>query len=245
MKTTRFFPRLLAVALFAVAWIVLSSNALAYGVYPSHTTGNDVSYPQCSTSNDPQNAFGIVGVAGGRAFTYNPGLSQEFAWAQTLANPPSLYMNLNAPIGLTASQGMTGPYGNCAKRDHLCQAENYGYNAAQNAFNYAASQSVSSPMWWLDVESANTWSSNTSLNQGTINGAAKFFSDHGGMAVGIYSTPNMWSSITGGYINQLPVWLPGSSLSPATYCSSNYSFTGGTVYLVQYPSNGFDADYAC
>src|SRR5579859_7134959 len=189
MRTVCFFPRLLAASLFVVTWLALSNPALAY--YTSSQVGNDISYPQCSANNSPQNAFGIVGVTGGRAFTGNACLSKEFTWASTLTSPRSLYMNLNIPIGLTASQGMTGPYGNCAQNQPLCQSENYGYNAAQYAFNYAANQHISSPMWWLDIEVANSWSPNPILNQATINGAADFFTGRSGMAVGIYSTPNM------------------------------------------------------
>lgn len=78
--TTRLFCRLLfAGFLFAVAWIALSSRAFAYGIYTGGMTGNDISYPQCSTSSYPQNSFGIVGVTGGRAFTDNSCLSKEFA----------------------------------------------------------------------------------------------------------------------------------------------------------------------
>jgi hypothetical protein len=135
MKTSRFFRFLFASLLFAVIWMVLSSQALAQGIYTAGTTGNDISYPQCSTSTYPHNSFGIVGATGGRAFTYNSCLSTEFTWAQTLSTLPSLYINLNSPIGTTASKGMTGPYGSCSKKDKLCQAENYGYNAAQDAFN--------------------------------------------------------------------------------------------------------------
>jgi len=243
MKTTCFFHLLFAVLLFAVVWIALSGHTLAY--YTSSRTGNDISYPQCGTSNLPQNAFGIVGITGGRAFTGNPCLSKEFAWASNLPNPPSVYMNLNAPIGPTASEGMSGPYGNCAKEDGLCQAKNYGYNAAQYAFSYAADQDVLSPMWWLDIEVANSWSSDTSLNQRTIDGAVRFFAEQEEIAVGIYSTPSMWSSITENYRNHLPAWFPAGSMPPETYCSSKYSFTGGPVYLVQYISNGFDTNYAC
>jgi hypothetical protein len=74
-------------------------------MYTGGTTGNDISYPQCSTSSYPQNSFGIVGVAGGRAFTDNSCLSSEYAWAHALSTPASLYMNLNSPIGSTASNG--------------------------------------------------------------------------------------------------------------------------------------------
>jgi hypothetical protein len=245
MKTDRFFRLLCAVLLFAVAWVVLSSRTLAYSIYELNTTGNDISYPQCSTDNYPQSAFGIIGVTGGKSFTANPCLSKEFTWADALSKPPSLYMNLNAPIGPTASKGMTGHYGNCTKKDKSCQARNYGHKAAQYAFDYATDHNVSSPMWWLDIEIANSWSSDTHLNQETINGAVQFFRDRGGKTVGIYSTPRMWRSITGGYINHLPVWLPAGLTFPAIYCSSKYAFTGGTVYLVQYISNGFDTNYVC
>jgi hypothetical protein len=246
MKTKRFFYLLLAFFLFAFTLMLLPTNVLAYGIYKGGTTGNDISWPQCGTSSFPQNSFGIVGVTGGRAFTENPCLSQEFVWAHGLSTPASLYMNLNSPIGSTASRGKTGPYGNCKKSDKLCQAENYGYNAAQYAYTYAQQQGASSSQWWLDIETANSWSSSTTLNQGTINGAAKFFSDKS-IKLGVYSSQSMWNSITGGYQNGLPVWLATTATTPATYCSSTYSFTGGQMYLVQYSNSAtsIDSDYAC
>src|SRR5437763_13476764 len=134
MKTSHFFRLLVPVFLFSFAWMFLTTTVFASGIYTGGTNGNDISYPQCSTSSYPQNSFGIVGVAGGRAFTDNSCLAQEFVWARALSTPASLYMNLNSTIGSTASKGMTGPYGNCKKSNKLCQAENYGYNAAQDAY---------------------------------------------------------------------------------------------------------------
>jgi hypothetical protein len=246
MKTKRFFYLLLAFFLFTFIWMLLPISVLAHGIYTGGTKGNDISWPQCGTSSFPQNSFGIVGVTGGRAFTENPCLSQEFVWAHALSTPASLYMNLNSPIGSTASKGMTGPYGNCKKNDKLCQAENYGYNAAQYAYTYAQQQGASSSQWWLDIEIANSWSSSATLNQGTINGAAKFFSDKS-IKLGVYSSQRMWNSITGGYQNGLPAWLATTATTPATYCSSTYSFTGGQMYLVQYSNSAtsIDSDYAC
>src|ERR1700716_3615906 len=59
--------------------------------YPRATTGYDVSYPQCpGLVVAPDGAFGIVGVNGGKAFTYNPCLSREYKAAP---RPPSLYIN--------------------------------------------------------------------------------------------------------------------------------------------------------
>src|SRR6266567_5294694 len=137
MKTSLGLRLLLAIFLFTFIWMFVTTTALAFGIYPGGTTGNDISYPQCGSNSYPQNSFGIVGVTGGRAFTDNSCLSQEFAWASKLSTPASLYMNLNSPIGSTASKGMTGPYGTCKKSDKLCLAENYGYNAAQDAYTYA------------------------------------------------------------------------------------------------------------
>jgi hypothetical protein len=247
---TRVFSRVLLAGFLAVCtWLVVATTVLAAGIYTGGTYGNDISYPQCgsSTSSFPRNSFGIVGVTGGRAFTDNSCLATEFSWASTLSSTlASLYMNLNSPIGSTASKGMTGPYGNCTKKDKLCQAENYGYNAAQDAYTYAQQQGAGSSQWWLDIETGNSWSSSPTLNQGTIKGAAQFFTKNG-IAVGIYSTQSMWNNITGGYPNGLPVWLATTATSPATYCTASHSFTGGQIYLVQYsnPSVSVDSDYAC
>jgi hypothetical protein len=64
----------------------------------------------------------------------------------------------------------------------------------------------------------------------------------------------MWGQITGATspssalndpFRALPNWVPGARTlkDAANYCSR--TMTGGKVKLVQYPSNGFDADYVC
>jgi hypothetical protein len=245
MKVTLFFRFFFGACSLMIVWIIVSSNTLAKGIYQANTGGNDISYPQCGTNNYPQNAFDIVGVSDGKAFTDNPCLAEEFAKAKTRPHPTTLYMNLNAPIGPTAHKGMIGPYGHCTRGDMLCQAKNYGYNAARHAFHYATKQGASAPMWWLDIEFANSWSANPLINRGTINGAVKFFTNRH-IPVGIYSTPFVWSSITEGYRNNLPVWFATVATVPAPYCSAGYGFTGGVVYMVQYASGGgIDTDYAC
>jgi hypothetical protein len=165
MKIRLCFGFLVVGFLSLVTWFVLTTTVLAAGIYSSGTYGNDISYSQCSATSYPTNSFGIVGVTGGRAFTHNSCLSTEFSWASHLSSPASLYMNLNSPIGSTASNGNTGPYGTCAKNDKLCHAENYGYNAAQDAFTYAQQQGASASQWWLDIETGNSWSSSATLNK--------------------------------------------------------------------------------
>lgn len=237
-------------ALFVISGI-LTSQALATGFY---TTGNgyDISYPQGGNSTSyPATpfSFGVVGTTDGRAFSDNPYLSQQFAWAQQgNTTPPSLYMNLNAPVGSTV-KGNTSTPTSCSHKDKLCQARNYGYNAAAHSYEYALSltPSVTSSMWWLDVETGNSWSSDQAINAATIKGALSFFTQNN-MQAGVYSNSSMWNTIVGNNFTQaVPNWLAGNSINPSGLCTNNSgAFTaGGTLYLVQYSSGNFDGDFAC
>lgn len=238
----RFFRCLVVLFLLLFTLFELSEQTLAYGIYTGDTYGNDFSYPQCNLISFPQQTFNIVGVTSGRAFQHNQCFNSEYLWTTGLATTGSVYMNLNAPIGTTASKGMTGPFGNCSKSDKICQSKNYGYNAAQDAYSYALGQGA---MWWLDIETFNSWSSNAGLNRNVIDGAVRFFTDKG-IPVGIYSTPNMWNKITGNYQNKLPTWTATTNYGPYDSCLA-VSFTGGQTYLVQYrnPTITIDSDYAC
>jgi hypothetical protein len=235
----------LAAALLALLGVGM---AFAAGIYPASSTGYDVSYPQCGEAYPALPfAFGIVGVTSGRAFSQNSCLAGEYAWATkqgTIA--AALYMNLNYPVGTTASEGMSGPAGNCSRADKTCQAYNYGWNAAQAAYSYALSQGAVSLNWWLDIETANSWSAKTALNQQVIQGAIDFLRGQG-VTAGIYSTKSMWNKIAGSFAPGLPNWVAGaSSLATApNFCAPSYSFGGGRVWLVQYPSGAYSADYAC
>jgi hypothetical protein len=245
--------------LFTALFLAISfaTTASASTMYPATQTGHDVSFPNSSTPT--AGTFGIIGVTGGRAFSYNTNFASEYQWASSYSPTvaPSVFINLNAPIGTTASNGMIGPDGSCSRKDKVCQAYNYGYNAAQDAYGHFGSSSTAS-IWWLDIETSNSWSSNASLNRNTIDGAAAFFEGgkvpNGstvtgkGKPVGIYSTPSMWSTITNKYQNGLPAWVATTETTPAgaaTHCTPN-DFTNGITYLVQYnDGSGFDADFAC
>src|SRR5579863_5141877 len=177
-----------AITLCATLAIATFGRAIALGAYTytSGTTGFDISWPQCGGAYPATPfGFGIVGVADGRAYTQNPCLASEYTWAtQGNGSAPSVYMNLN--YGLTR--------GTCARKDKACQAYNYGYGAAQSAMSYAGAQAAAANMWWLDIETGNTWSSTTSLNAQVIHGALAGL-QAGGMTVGIYSTPYQWGII--------------------------------------------------
>ncbi len=236
--------------------IILSAGALVLvflafadassSPYPAGGRGHDISFPQCNRPLPHIEAFAVIGVTGGRPFTNNPCLFNEYAWATLAPTAPSLYMNVSGAFGSTADRGNTGPAGACGANDTSCRAYNYGFNAARDARAYASSAGVASQVWWLDVETANSWWPETAYNQRVIQGAHAFFA-LAGLTVGVYSTNYQWNLLMGSYRPQLPVWYAtaaGYAGAPA-YCANAYDFAGGGVLLVQYYGGDFDADYAC
>src|SRR5207248_3351380 len=65
--------------------------------------------------------------------------------------------------------------------------------------------------------------------------------------LGIYSTPKQWKEIAGDFSPGLAVWVAGApdAETAPSYCGPSHAFAGGVVWLVQYPSGEYDADYAC
>jgi hypothetical protein len=225
------------------------------GTYPHGALGYDVSFPQCERGfPDAPLAFGIVGVTHGHAFTYNPCLRDAFGWAQQASGAaPSLYMNLNYATGWSAANGRSGPKGDCAPGDEVCKAYNYGYNAAQDAFAYAYRQGAGAQIWWIDVETMNSWSEDTALNDVVIQAAADFFVGRGTTA-GVYSTRLQWNTIAGTTFvpalsngASLPLWIAtgANNNTAARFCSPAHAFGGGRVWLVQFASGEYDLNYAC
>jgi hypothetical protein len=159
---------------------------------------------------------------------------------------PSFYINLNYPAHATASQGLSGPAGSCSTSDAACQAFNYGYNTAQDAVSYAGSMNATSRTWWLDIEVANYWSKDPSLNARVIRGAIRYFQSHG-LTVGIYSIAPMWREIAGSFSPGLPIWVAQTErwVPALAYCAPNYAFAGGTAVMVQSWNGLFDLDFGC
>ncbi len=252
MSITRYEIRMKS-KIFAVVAIAtfLPVLALAAGSYPSTTTGYDISYNASAPYPSTPFGFGVVGVTHGKAFTYNTSLADEYTWAkQGSATSPTLYMNLNAPVGSTAKSNESGPVA-CpkGKAGGICQAHNYGWNAAQDAYNYATQQGATATTWWLDIETANSWSGSLATNQATIQGAIDFLNGKG-ITVGAYSTPGMWSAIVGSWTPGIPEWFAKglTTQQDAASACSNTSFTGGTLWLVQFIDktiSSVDQDYSC
>lgn len=214
--------------------------------YPSGGRGWDISFPQCNQGLPGEyRDFTVVGVNRGRPFTHNQCLLTEHSWALGAPMAPSLYINTSAPIGEFANRGEHGPAGDCATGDLSCISYNFGFNAAADAYAHASSLGITAQYWWLDVETANSWSTNTEHNARSLEGAANALS-LAGRTVGVYSTSYQWSIIAGSYRPGLPVWYAtgaGYAGAPA-YCDEAYDFAGGGVWLVQY-YGVFDENYSC
>ncbi|HUY62376.1 MAG TPA: hypothetical protein VMV50_01115 [Candidatus Paceibacterota bacterium] len=242
-------------------------------LYPSSSVGYDLSF---NTRDYPVMPFGfaVVGVTGGKAYVESARLASEFSWARLAASVrPTLYMNLNAPYGSTATDAHLSSPKTCGvlffaatssagayPEPTVCAAYNYGFNAAADAFAYATKNSVSSPFWWLDIEEANSWSDNVAVNDATIQGAIDYLNAQG-IRVGLYSVPSMWRNIAGasftptqaigGSAVPIPNWFPVgimTQVSAINSCLTAAGFTNGSpVWIVQYEANStaVDQNIAC
>jgi len=251
MRVFASVPRRLSLVLAAAACAIVLAGATilapaggvhaasAAGRYPRAATGYDISFPQCGRAYPAAPfGFGIVGVNGGHMFSHNPCLASEYRWArQGTRRAAAVYMNTT--FGLLR--------GRCRRTNTACQAYNYGYFAAKDAYTYARSQGVGpGAMWWLDVETqGGRWTGNRALNAAVLRGASAYLRGRGA-AIGIYCTPFQWGVIAGGYTPRLPVWAAGAPRSnPASYCTPAKSVGGGPVWIVQDATRFLDYDYSC
>lgn len=232
----------------------------------------DISYPQCGGKFPTNAEFGIVGVNKGIVFKPNPCLG-------TGDGPPELTWAGGVKAQLYANTGDPGPalssrWPNDQMSPRQCNtsavpgsdtvdcAYDYGWNAAADSYRTAASAYVSlglaspgatstpSPnVWWLDVETINSWRTDVTLNVAALEGAVAYLQSMDAAGIGFYSTQYQWNQITGGttvFSSAHPSWVAGagSARQAVTNCSAK-GFTGGRVALAQYPAGGFDADLLC
>jgi hypothetical protein len=231
------------------------------------SAGYDISYPQCGGSFPRDPAFGVVGVNRGIVFSANPCLGagngpSELAWAGPQAE---LYANTGNPGPELSSHwpaGQTSPrLCSAADLDSADCAYDYGWNAVADSYatalrayislGWAEQGATRTPVanrWWLDVETANSWRSDTALNTAALQGAVDYLLSMEVESVGFYSTPSMWTQVTGGTtaFAEHRVWVAGArTLQGAKSRCIGSGFTGGGVELAQYLAKGFDADYRC
>ena len=260
-------PRLVAFAAVALALAApaVSSARSAGGKAPA---GYVISYPQCGAPFPNNALFGIVGVNAGIVYSPNPclgtgGGASELAWAEQYEPTAILYANTADPGPDLSSHwptGQTTPQ-YCDGSDSVACSYDYGWNAAADSYRDAvdayvslgkllpgATQTPYPNEWWLDVETANSWESNTQNNAASLQGEVAYLQAKGVAAVGFYATATDWQIVTGGttVFSSSPSWHPGSTSRQGaqSYCGTE-GVTGGPIKYSQYHAGGFDADIRC
>jgi len=260
--------RLLAAGTAAALALVMGQTAFALS-NPYTGQGTDISWPQCGKSFPSGVSFGIVGVDHGRPFDpdnqYGPNtcLATEYAAAQTKTSTKrgDLYINTGYDPTYWTNHQVTACINQMTADTPVQEAWEVGCATAWINFNYVTGagvnrggytqQGLAAPaMWWLDVETGNSWSTaDLSLNAATLQGARDELNTlTGGAPVGAYSTSLQWSEIAGS--NQVTglaaVWVATgqrSSKNVTSYCTK--AFDGFTrAWLVQWVGR-VDYDVTC
>lgn len=279
------FVSVLSISLLPTA-VFAAKPVTGGGPKPTPTieyVGYDVSYPQCGKRLPTDHYFGIVGVNGGLANNTNKCLADQLVWAnqaKTGSNQSKkqVYVNTANPGELiseittwpTTAYDLNGnlpnnPYGNtCTGENDTACSWLYGWNRSiytEGVFKSAAtskrlSANTAEYVWWLDVETMNTWQSgdNDALirNTAAIEGFGAYYQSKGA-GIGLYSTADQWTEITGNNISansnlrNLPNWRPsGASLTNAkANCAVDPLTPGGFISLTQYVVKNLDHNHSC
>jgi hypothetical protein len=260
-----------AVAAVAAGLSAIAGPADATSVVPQGTVGVDVSFPQCSAfpgfrgpilALPPSAPFVVVGVNEGVAATVNDCLGTELGWARAAARGGrvDLYLNTADPGPAsarwpTSSAGSPGtPYGPCrAGNPGPACAYAYGAVLARADLAVPGLPAPASATWWLDVESANTWSGTTAANRAVLEGMTAVL-HAAGAHVGAYASRSDWTGIVGTVPATSPLfglhtWLAGAiTLAGAEENCTHAPLTaGGRIDLAQYKpvADTIDSDLAC
>lgn len=261
-RTSRLLrPLVLATTALALLLSPLSP-ATAAPLDPSAATatvGGDVSWPQCPVGMGipsrrslglpmpgAKAQFIVIGLTNGPAFTPNPCLATQVAWARERGLPTSTYAVATWPTARQlARHGTKGPYAGTTLRSRL---RNVGY--AEGRYNLArlAAVGLTVPHVWIDVEhySIRPWSSSTRNNRAVVRGIVRAYQD-AGVATGFYSTTLQWPDIVGTARWGLPEWHTAGPRSKAVALSrcTERSFQGGPIVLAQWWTDTADHDLVC
>ena len=238
-----------------LTWSVLAwtapAGASTTSLYSSGSTGYDVGYPNCSDT--PPGGFAIVGLGGGRPFTTSSCLTSEWSTARTFtATPaPALYFNTGyagayARDITSACTTYAGPsLSALGKHDQSTYqtAWEIGCSEVAYAAGVAAANGEAPSMWWADIETGNSWSTNQAVNQYTVDGLSYGMQHTGAGVGGVYSYPASWDKIVGVGYQATPPFA--GDWGPNLTCGSN-GFDGSAVWVVQNGTKGgVDTDLGC
>jgi hypothetical protein len=260
----------LVVACLLFAWQFSPTLAASAdpGYPPPETAvlGNDISWPQCGGDLPAPPRFAVIGVNGGRPNSTNPCLAAQLAWAAGTSDaaagtPVGLYVNTANPgpggswwwPASNSHEGaeVTNPYGMCDGTATAACAYIYGYAMAFDDVNVRGVTDAAHHMWWLDVETGNSWSPDRAANAADLEGMTAYLQSIGA-EVGIYATTYQFEEIAGtvdpgSNLYMLMNWIPGatSSASAQANCSSAPLTAGATIALAQFTDDSLDYNYAC
>jgi hypothetical protein len=149
-----------------------------------------------------------------------------------------------------AGSTVVNPNGSCDNLPGAACAYVYGYSMAEADYRRVHRTLVRMPgLWWLDVETSNTWQSDVVANAASLSGMVDYFTARH-LDVGLYSTSYQWNKIAGvtpatSDLAGLPSWLAGGSYVGAPVdCEKSPLTINGRVAMVQYVGQ-FDNDYSC
>ena len=236
---------------------------------PPSGAGVDISFPQCVGSSHidlPTNVpFAVIGVNGGSANNSNPCFSSEYNSAFLLSGKTdqphvSVYVNTGNPAlagawwpstdHTQAGTAVVNPNGACVNVASAACAYVYGYSMAQADYRRVKTDVVRIPgLWWLDVETSNTWQPDVVANAASLSGMVDYLESKQ-LDVGLYSTSYQWNKIAGvtlatSNLAGLLSWLAGTTYfrAPAA-CERSPLTPNGRVAMVQYVMH-LDNDYSC
>lgn len=222
--------------------------------------GADISWPQCPPGMGiperrtkglpmPEDGaeFVVVGLTNGPGFTPNPCLDDQVAWVEDRGLMSAAYAIASYPDAATLDRyAWDGPYSGATLKGRL---RNVGYQQAR--FNIASliDSGLQTPMVWIDVEPVPDfeWSADPAANAAVVEGAARAYTE-GGYAIGIYSTPYLWTTVVGDYRLGVPEWRAAGETSrdeATRRCGDDWSIQGGTAVLGQWVDKGRDHDITC
>lgn len=211
--------------------------------------GYDVSWANCGQQYPVDAKFVLIGINGGLNFSTNPCLqAQVSAFSSTREN---FYLN----TGWNDQSAHIDPEA-CPADDQMCQAYQYGKDAAEYSWDAARAAGLSEDQlkvtWMLDVEpegsaSSNTWSTDVMQNRRSLQGQHDKLLELGAANVIEYNTTQSHQEHFGNWLNGWPsvgatTWATADEA--IQYCTG-HEFTGGPSWAMQYDPVGIDKDVAC
>ena len=262
-----------AAMLAVVGGLQLPASA-ATSPYTSGSKGFDVSYPQCSLTSYAGSGLGtgfaMVGVGDGRPFTSSPCAGAELAAAQTYLSSSGssglvgAYFNTGyagayaksidqTSCGAYANQTTTGATGSPHAVKSEDQAWAIGCSEAYYAEKEVTALGVKPATWWADIETGNSWSTNTALNYYTVKGMFWLAQNPSiRVTMGAYSNPSAWDKILGSYATSSDLGIQGDWQSLAGICQTSNGFSNSPLWVSQSgtttvgsTSTSVDNDYGC